>query len=1011
MEEAVNCRDARARLNADGELRTLRSGRRLTVALLADYMSHFLGGYETQLRLPIAARCEAMGINLLLVYGGAIEHPTPDSKAQNAIFELIHPDRVDGVILLSTSLSSYAGPGKVKQLVARLHGVPCCSVGIPIEDVPSVVIDNRESMEAVVEHVIVAHARRRLVFIGGTADNVEAQLRRDAFCGVLRRHSIPIEAERFENGNFWSRGAQDAILRILSRGVEFDAVVCANDNMAQAVAGILAERGIRVPWDVSLTGFDDIFGARLMSPPLTTAAQPFDAMAAQALHMVIEQALGHEVPMLMELSAKLVVRRSCGCRMRTGSERTDEPPSVEPNAHAHLVHNRTRIRERLCEVMRDTSMCRASGVVELSSALESELSGRRGAFLEALETLGSAISRNPELMIGVQHAIAFLRDELRPFTSEGIEELWHQARDELELALVRGQVSHRAQLEDGYLRLLESSENVSRSLSRETFRASLLKSLPLLRIENAAISRFVDDHSGELELMAGLVGRSLATDLPERFPAKLLMPYEIFPEDRRHTSLVLPLVVDSRPLGVAVFEYNGDTVGQTMVRTQIGAALGSIRLHREVIEKSMQHERSLQERLAATKRMEALSVLAGGVAHDLNNALGPIVALPDVILAELDALLDRRGATEIRRDIETVKLAALRAAQTIKDLLTLGRQGRTAKEPIDVARLVRGCVSLDVLPMLRTKKPNVVLHVEVPCSKLLIHASESHVLRALTNLICNAFEAIPDDGRVTLSASRARVEAPLHAFETIDPGDYVTIRVTDSGDGVSVQELHRIFEPFFSTKRTDEHSGSGLGLAIVHGVIKEHDGFVDVTSRPGSGTAFTLYFPEATLPAVERAQVSVSPVCGNGRILIVDDEPIQLRTGKRVLSRLGYQVDTLESGRQASERFLQAAASSVSPYDLVILDMLLNEEHDGLSLFEQIRNVFPQQKAIVVSGHAPTERAEAALQRGLAWLAKPYTADALARAVEAALAERESVGSQRITCRRLSIAPNRMNED
>jgi CheY-like chemotaxis protein len=238
----------------------------------------------------------------------------------------------------------------------------------------------------------------------------------------------------------------------------------------------------------------------------------------------------------------------------------------------------------------------------------------------------------------------------------------------------------------------------------------------------------------------------------------------------------------------------------------------------------------------------------------------------------------------------------------------------------------------------------------------------------------------------------------------------VVIKVTDSGDGVSVQELHRIFEPFFSTKRTDEHSGSGLGLAIVHGVIKEHDGFVDVTSQLGRGTIFTLYFPEAEPQVAERSSASLLPSCGKGRILIVDDEPIQLRTGKRVLSRLGYQVDVLESGRLASERFTIAAAKGKCPYDLVILDMLLNEELDGLEHFERIRALFPQQKAIVVSGHAPTERAEAAFQKGLAWLAKPYTADALVHAVESALAERESVGAQRISCRRLSVAPNRLQE-
>jgi CheY-like chemotaxis protein len=212
------------------------------------------------------------------------------------------------------------------------------------------------------------------------------------------------------------------------------------------------------------------------------------------------------------------------------------------------------------------------------------------------------------------------------------------------------------------------------------------------------------------------------------------------------------------------------------------------------------------------------------------------------------------------------------------------------------------------------------------------------------------------------------------------------------------------------------NTGSGLGLAIVHSVVKEHEGFVDVESSVGAGSRFILYFPRAAdIPA----QHAKAPVMSRvpARILVVDDEPVQLRTARRVLTHLGYHVDTLQSGRQAYDMFArteQVLRSQTgprpirkSPYDLIILDMLLNEEHDGLDIFEQIQELFPTQKVIIASGHSPNERAALAVDRGLAWLVKPYTTDSLARAVEAALAELPSLTVVKLSSHSPADQPSR----
>jgi CheY-like chemotaxis protein len=266
---------------------------------------------------------------------------------------------------------------------------------------------------------------------------------------------------------------------------------------------------------------------------------------------------------------------------------------------------------------------------------------------------------------------------------------------------------------------------------------------------------------------------------------------------------------------------------------------------------------------------------------------------------------------------------------------------------------------------------------------LVIRGSEPQLARAVDNLIRNAVEAIGGNGEVVVKSAKVNVLESRAGFETVPAGHYATLSVSDDGCGIEPHELGQVFEPFFSKKRAKETSGSGLGLAIVHGVVKEHEGFIDVASTPGVGTTISLYFP--LVDGLEQRERLLAAPRGNARVLIVDDEPIQLRTGRRVLVRLGYQVETMESGLGAYELFSRAASTGQSPFDLVIMDMMLGEMLDGLQIIEQIQRHFPAQKVIVVSGHAPTERAELAVKKGLTWLVKPYGVETLAQTVERVL--------------------------
>ena len=960
------------------------------------YLALFTGTYDAQIRNAFQDKCRELDLNLLTVYAGALGDPRLWSVDENSVFDLMHPDCVDGLILISSCLASLFGLESVHHLAHLHRSLPLCSIGLEIPGVPSVVIDNRGGMEAALEHLVAEHGCRRPAFIAGAAGNPEADVRFSAYVDVLRRHELSIDPALVVDGNFTNRDGQAAMEQLLASGVEFDAVAAASDNMAFGAMSVLRKHGRRVPLELPVTGFDDVQMARLDSPPLTTVAQPFAAMADEAVRVILDQLAGRPVAECVELPALFVVRQSCGCGVRTRFVRPADRPSTTLSPAEYLrVHAASLFSALTASPGVDVQ--ESLRVAEpLLGALEPALVGSPEPFLHTIEQLLESANDAWSTCRALEAALARLREELRACSEPELEDLWHDARDLIAHRSQRGQVQERIDLDNDYLRIVDLNRHLTRATDLPSLKQALLRMMPSLGISNASFSRYADGSNVELEpWVCMLDGRPF--DPPKvRFAARQLVPPGLWLDDKRRTRLVFPLLCEGERWGVAVFEYTGGTGGFQMLQDQVSVALGSIRLHQQVVEKTVLHERSVQERQATAARMEALSVLSGGVAHDLNNVLGPMVALPDVILEDL-AHLDRDALptlSEICDDMRSIKGASLRAAQTIKDLLTLGRERRVGTEPLDLNALVSDSLTLETLGFLPEDLTQVEVCQLLSEESLIVRAAEAHLVRAITNLVRNALEAIDGPGKVDVTTRAVDLSTPLLGYEVIAPGSYAVVSVSDTGRGIAPAGLVRVFEPFFSSKRIRQTSGSGLGLAVVHGVVKEHDGYLDVTSQPGQGTTFSLYFPRIHV-TLEATHKTSSLPRGRAKVLVIDDEPTQLRTASRVLGQLGYEIDTLRSGVAACEQFAACAveqrtngsarSAEASPYDLIIVDMALNEEHDGLAVIEHIRTHFPGQRALIASGNAPPDRAAAAILQGLGWLAKPYTSGALARAVEAAL--------------------------
>jgi signal transduction histidine kinase len=234
--------------------------------------------------------------------------------------------------------------------------------------------------------------------------------------------------------------------------------------------------------------------------------------------------------------------------------------------------------------------------------------------------------------------------------------------------------------------------------------------------------------------------------------------------------------------------------------------------------------------------MEAIGSLAGGVAHDLNNILPSLISFPDVILMDLPE------DSPLRKPVLSIKRSGERAAAIAQDLLTLARRAVPVKTPVNLNEVIAEYLESPEGSKLQSDYPKVQISKDLEPGLRPILGSSVHLSKTVMNLVLNAVEAVPEEGRVVLSTRSVRLKEGVKGYEMIEPGEYAVLSVADTGIGISARDVEKIFEPFY-TKKAMGRSGSGLGMAIVWGTLKDHRGYVDVKSEEGKGTTFDLYFP------------------------------------------------------------------------------------------------------------------------------------------------------------------------
>jgi two-component system cell cycle sensor histidine kinase/response regulator CckA len=392
------------------------------------------------------------------------------------------------------------------------------------------------------------------------------------------------------------------------------------------------------------------------------------------------------------------------------------------------------------------------------------------------------------------------------------------------------------------------------------------------------------------------------------------------------------------------------------------------------LKKSEEEKMRLEAQLQQIQKLEAIGTLAGGVAHDLNNILAGIVSYPELML------LDLPEESPLRKPILTIMESGQKAAVIVNDLLTLARRGVKISDVVNLNNIVSDYLHSPEYDNLKKSHPGIELGTNLDPELFNISGSPVHLFKTIMNLVINSSEAISGNGEIQISTSNQYIDRPIKGYEDVQEGDYVVLSVTDSGMGISREDLPRIFEPFY-TKKVMGRSGTGLGMPVVLGTVKDHNGYIDIQSAVGEGTRCNLYFPVTKQEQIHNKTThSLEAFRGKETILVIDDIQEQREIANEILSWLGYSVTTLSSGEEAIEYMQKNSA------DLLILDMIMDPGIDGMETYKRILEFHPGQKAIIASGFSETGRVKEAQKLGTsAYLKKPYSLQNIGKAVRAVL--------------------------
>jgi two-component system cell cycle sensor histidine kinase/response regulator CckA len=480
--------------------------------------------------------------------------------------------------------------------------------------------------------------------------------------------------------------------------------------------------------------------------------------------------------------------------------------------------------------------------------------------------------------------------------------------------------------EDGNLfRIIEHLRDISREKKAEINLKEAHERLITILNSIEAHIYVADMNSYEILFM----NKKMIEDFDADFVGKKC--YEAFRDEGNPCSICtnhLLLDENNKPTGVHSWQGRNPITNQWYMNFDrainwVDGRIARIQIAMDITEAKQNEEerKRMEQQLQQAQKLEAIGTLAGGIAHDFNNLLMGIQGRASLLSIDLGP------DHPCHEHVEAILECSRSATELTSQLLGVARGGKYEAKPISVNEVVQGSSTM----FGRTKK-EIRIHTKLHDPPPVAVADRRQIEQALLNLYINAWQAMPTGGELYLETSVLHLDEAYCRPHAIEPGRYVKISVTDNGMGMDEKTRQRVFDPFFTTKKMGR--GTGLGLASAYGIVKNHSGAITVYSEPGEGTTFNIYLPYSEQAVKKAALVNNEIIKGTETILLVDDESVVIDVGKEMLEKLGYDVLTAKSGKDAVAIFSKESER----IDLIILDMIM-PGMDGSQTFDQLRDI------------------------------------------------------------------------